>query len=592
MWSGGADQFGFGLHEAGGEHASNQVQHALLSQRADSPSSLQHNVNLLAGLQSTQGHSRDTAAREAAAAAENTSTAPPTTSTKFPNWYLRNKTRAESICHTGGGGEVGKYPWMQVGLRTTEHPRLDAGYMDPATGQEVKSGYTSDLDALERDMHNPSPHFAFYGKQSWVLVEEDRLSNGTVVTKFLQEVSKGQMEGVRKGLQPGQHILRANAGPYLCENFWLGDGCGCGFVVSWSRITCGHSVLASGAVQLSRVTGKTHSEYLGLGSLNITSTFTHDCQPPRVYIPNDTDASPSLLLAKVPVQLTEIFDAIHPFCTPQRAYQVLQRHNVCMERDKFYRWYESLQKKSQLNGKSAHARLLDMQDCTEAKGGKFIINVGPTGRVESVIVQTRRMLKYLERASCVSIDGSHVNNDRGMIIVTAKDAYDNLHPVAISVCFGESSKNMLALYEEAGLQGISQLRDDGTCYDANWLRRMSADDVLWFLCCWHFWFKTISHAIASWHPHQPKLWEKVCQLQLKIFPEGQDDDDIDTRVDEELRNLRALYTTNEARTAIGKLEAQKTKLICAYRNKKYMDGLRTSAVPPRHRSFRRRCGRA
>jgi hypothetical protein len=196
MWSGGADQFGFGLHEDGGEHASNQVQHALLSQRADSPSSLQHNVNLLAGHHSTQGHSRDTAAREAAAAAENTSTAPPTTSkTKFPNWYLRNKARAASN-REAVGGEVGKYPWMQVGVRTTEHPRLDAGYMDPATGQEVKSGYTSDLDALERDMHNPSPHFAFYGKQSWVLVQEDRLSNGTVVTKFLQEVSKEQMEGV------------------------------------------------------------------------------------------------------------------------------------------------------------------------------------------------------------------------------------------------------------------------------------------------------------------------------------------------------------------------------------------------------------
>jgi hypothetical protein len=87
-----------------------------------------------------------------------------------------------------------------------------------------------------------------------------------------------------------------------------------------------------------------------------------------------------------------------------------------------------------------------------------------------------------------------VNNDRGMIIVTAKDAYDNLHPVAMSVFFGnESGQNMLALYEEAGLQGIPQLRDDGTCYDANWLRRMSADEVLWFLCCWHFWFKTISH---------------------------------------------------------------------------------------------------
>ena len=147
---------------------------------------------------------------------------------------------------------------------------------------------------------------------------------------------------------------------------------------------------------------------------------------------------------------------------------------------------------------------------------------------------------------------------------------------------------MLALYEEAGLKGISQLRDDGSCYDANWLRRMSADAVLWFLCCWHFWFKTISHSIASWHPHQPKLWEKVCQLQLKIFPEGQDDPDVDTRVDTELRNLRALYTSDEARSAIGKLESQKTKLICAYRYQKYMDGLKTSAVPPRHRSFRRR----
>jgi hypothetical protein len=593
LWSGGSDQFGFGFHEDDGEHASNQVQHALLSQRADSPLSHEQNVNLLVGLHSTPGRSKDTAAREGAAAAENTSTAPPTqTKTKFPNWYLKNQERAASI-REAGGGEVGKYAWMRVGLRTTEHPRLDAGYMDPANGQEVKSGYTADLDALERDMHNPSPHLAFYGKQWWVLVEEDRLSDGTVVTKYLQVVSKEQMEGVRKGLQPGQHILRANAGPYLCENFWRGDGCGCGFVVSFSRHTCGHSVVASGAVQLSRVTGKTHSEYFDLGSLSITSTFTHDCRPPRVYIPNDMDASAPLLLPKVPVQLDHIFYSIEPYCTPQQAYQVLQRNNVCMERDKFYRWYENLQKKSQLNGKSAHAKLLAMQDCTQEKGGKFIIKVGPNGRVECVIVQTRRMRKYLKRASCVSIDGSHVNNDRGMIIVTAKDAYDNLHPVALSVFFGnESGQNMLALYEEAGLQGISQLRDDGTCYDANWLRRMSADDVLWFLCCWHFWFKTISHFIASWHPHQPRLWEKVCQLQLRIFPEGQDDDDIETRVDEELRNLRALYTTDEACTAIGKLEFQKNKLICAYRNKKYMDGLRTSAVPPRHRSFRRRCGRA
>jgi hypothetical protein len=138
LWSGGSDQFGFGFHEDDGEHASNHVQHALLSQRADSPLSHEQNVNLLVGLHSTPGRSKDTAAREGAAAAENTSTAPPTqTKTKFPNWYLKNQERAASI-REAGGGEVGKYPWMQVGLRTTEHPRLDAGYMDPATGQEVK----------------------------------------------------------------------------------------------------------------------------------------------------------------------------------------------------------------------------------------------------------------------------------------------------------------------------------------------------------------------------------------------------------------------------------------------------------------------
>ena len=190
MWHGVDDPFDFGFHEHDGEHGSNQLQHARLPLRADSQLSHQPNVNLLAGLHSTQDHSKDTAASEGAAAAENTSTAPPTTSkTELPKWYLKNKARAESI-RQAGGGEVGTCDWMQIGQRTLDHKRLDAGYIDPATGLEVKSGYVKDLDELERDMYNPSPHLAFRGKGSWVLVREEPKSDGTVVTKFIQEVRK------------------------------------------------------------------------------------------------------------------------------------------------------------------------------------------------------------------------------------------------------------------------------------------------------------------------------------------------------------------------------------------------------------------
>ena len=106
---------------------------------------------------------------------------------------------------------------------------------------------------------------------------------------------------------------------------------------------------------------------------------------------------------------------------------------------------------------------------------------------------------------------------------------------------------------------------------------MEAHGVLWFLCCWHFWFKMVPKSIKSWHPREPKLCDAVRILQLKVFPEGEDDVDIDTRVDVELRNLRALYTCGEAKTVIGKLELQKEKLLVAYRNT-YLDDLNTSAV--------------
>ncbi len=66
-------------------------------------------------------------------------------------------------------------------------------------------------------------------------------------------------------------------------------------------------------------------------------------------------------------------------------------------------------------------------------------------------------------------------------------------------------------------------------------------------------------------------------VSLKVFPEGEDDDDVDTMVDVALRNLRALYTCEEAKAVIGKLELQKKRLLVAYRDT-YLDGLNTSAV--------------
>ena len=158
------DSFDWSLGEDDEERGSNQLQPARMPHRAAyqlSQHDSEHGVSLLAGLHSAQAPRQDTAAaNEGAAAAANTSTAPPTTSkTKLPNWYLKNKARAES--NRQAGGEVGKYPWMKIGVRTTGHPRLDAGYIDPATGQKVKSGYARDLDALERNM---------YGRRSMVLV--------------------------------------------------------------------------------------------------------------------------------------------------------------------------------------------------------------------------------------------------------------------------------------------------------------------------------------------------------------------------------------------------------------------------------------
>ena len=199
------DSFDWSLGEDDEERGSNQLQPARMPHRAAyqlSQHDSEHGVSLLAGLHSAQAPRQDTAAaNEGAAAAANTSTAPPTTSkTKLPNWYLKNKARAES--NRQAGGEVGKYPWMKIGVRTTGHPRLDAGYIDPATGQKVKSGYARDLDALERNMYQESPHFLFFGKSTWALGSRTRgTSFGRHSTQY--QVYPRRVEGADGGSAEG-----------------------------------------------------------------------------------------------------------------------------------------------------------------------------------------------------------------------------------------------------------------------------------------------------------------------------------------------------------------------------------------------------
>jgi len=559
-----------------GSHHPEPSQHAVVDSHHDHHSD---NVDLLAGLRDNEGRFDPKAADDGTWSDAGTLPEDGREPTqRMPNWLLQNMQRAALNDQAGGtGAEKGRLDWMSIGVRTAGHWRLDAGHIDAQTGIEVKGEIKRSLDALERDIKSPSPHMIFQGKEYHVLVEEETAPNGVTVTTFVAEVSRLQLEQVRKQLGPRQRILRAMAGVYYCENCWVGDGCGCFFAVSFSRRTCSHSVLPFGKVQMSWFTAARRNEFRDIKSLGITSTFTHDCKPTLTVVVNELDGMQSLKHARVPVQLDVTLRGLVGRATMHAAYDLMREQGVTMERDAFYRWYKAEERKKEMLGPSAQQRLLQMQEASRAHGGKFNIKFGFVG-IDAVYIQTEMMKRYMKHASCLSIDGTRWNKERCMLIATVKDALGHIHPVAFAVIFGgEKGDCFRELYDMAGMHGIPQLHDDGSCFDAAWLRLMEAHSVLWFLCCWHFWFKMVPRSIKSWHPREPKLWEAVRILQLKVFPEGEDDDDVDTMVDVALRNLRALYTCEEAKAVIGKLELQKKRLLVVYRDT-YLDGLNTSAV--------------
>ena len=558
-----------------GSHHPEPSQHAVVDSHDGHHSD---NVDLLANLRHNEGRFDPKAADDGTGSgAETEPEDEPEPTPRMPNWYRQNMQRAALNAQAGGtGAETGPLKWMRIGKRTAGHQRLDAGHIDAQTGIEVMGEIKRSLDAHERDINSPSPHMIFQGREYYVLVEEATAPNGVTVTTFVAEVSKSQLEQVRKQLGPHKHILRAMQGVYYCKNCWEGAGCGCFFALSFSRNTCSHSVLPLGTVQMAWFTAARRKEF-PIQSLSITSTFTHDCKTTLTVVVNELDAMQSLKHAKVPVQLDVTLRGLVGHATMHACYNLLLQHGVSMDRAAFYRWFKAEERKKEMLGPSAQQRLLRMQEASLANGNKFKIEFGYRG-IDAVYVQTEKMKRHMRYASCLSIDGTRVNDDRCMLIATAKDALGHIHPVAFAVIFGgEKGDCFRELYHMAGMHGIPQLHDDGSCFDAAWLRLMEADGVPWFLCCWHFWFKMVSRSIKSWHPREPKLWEAVRILQLKVFPEGEDDDDIDKMVDVALRNLRALYTCDEAKTVIGKLELQKQRLLVAYRNT-YLDDLNTSAV--------------
>lgn len=254
-----------------GSHHPVPSQHAVVDSHHDHHSD---NVDLLAGLRDNEGRFDPKAADDGTWSDAGTLPEDEREPTqRMPNWLLKNMQRAALNDQAGGtGAEKGRLDWMSIGVRTAGHWRLDAGHIDAQTGIEVKGEIKRSLDALERDIKSPSPHMIFQGKEYHVLVEEGTAPNGVTVTTFVAEVSKLQLEQVRKQLGPRQRILRAMAGVYYCENCWVGDGCGCFFAVSFSRRTCSHSVLPFGKVQMSWFTAARRNEF---------QTLKASASPPR-----------------------------------------------------------------------------------------------------------------------------------------------------------------------------------------------------------------------------------------------------------------------------------------------------------------------
>ena len=65
----------------------------------------------------------------------------------------------------------------------------------------------------------------------------------------------------------------------------------------------------------------------------------------------------------------------------------------------------------------------------------------------SVYVQTEEMREHLKHAPVISIDGSRVKHNRGVLLATAKCPLGKLQVVAFAIIFGgETGESMLALY--------------------------------------------------------------------------------------------------------------------------------------------------
>jgi hypothetical protein len=187
----------------------------------------------------------------------------------------------------------------------------------------------------------------------------------------------------------------------------------------------------------------------------------------------------------VPIQVEELLKVLASAKVDMHtAYQSLRENNFTMERATFYRWYEAQLARNARGSGSVAQRLASKQLRAQGVGTTFIIKPFDGNRpgVASVYVQTKEMKKHFDNAAVVSIDGSRVKRGRGVLLATAKCAFDKLQIVAMAVISGgETGASMRALYEELGLKGKQQVRDDGTCYDRRWLQIM-VDDMCTGFC--------------------------------------------------------------------------------------------------------------
>jgi len=502
------------------------------------------------------------------AEAEYTATQPSAcaSSSETPKWIVANRRMVQERRNSGDGEpEPGPLPWMRIGQRGASNP-LDVGYYDLKTCQEVPLEVTSTLDAFHRDGTRPQPKLHFKGQESWCLIREVPDDHDATSRVYLGPLRKAHFPTIK--LQPNEKIYRTLSGTYYCEHYEE-HGCGCLIAVSFSTKTCSHSVRAGGTFK--RCTYET--------------IFTHSCPAylrTQRTITNAVNGTELTLVTQVPIQVEELLKVLASAKVDMyTAYQSLRENNFTMERAAFYRWYEAQLARNARGSGSVAQRLASKQLRAQGVGTTFIIKPFDGNRpgVASVYVQTKEMQKHIDNAAVVSIDGSRVKHGRGVLLATAKCAFDKLQIVALAVISGgETGASMRALYEELGLKGKQQVRDDGTCYDRRWLQIMVDDNVYWVLCPWHKKME-IPPTIVSWVNGEPTLQDAVWLLMLKRFPEGDDDPSVEYMVDLAFRNLRAYYKTEAATKQIDSVELAKERYLVTYRDR-YMDDVIASSVPP------------